>query len=154
MGHQRDLQIELPPRLRQRRHQREALGHRMKEERGESDLGGHPQPGDAARLEEARPDGASACLERPGQRESESDPQERLEPLRRQHIGQQVEGDHARRGRECKRPRPLQHRRPLLREQGDGASEECRAEREARRADHARQLRQSPRNSSRWPSTR
>ncbi len=151
---QRDLEIQLPLRLRERRHQREAFGDGVEDERREPHLGGHAQAGDAARLEDPRAHGARDRLQYPGQREAGADPEQRHQPLRGHHFRQQMEGDHARRGGEGEGARPLQHRRPLARHERDGPAQQRGKERESRRADHAWQLRHSPRSSSRWPSTR
>ncbi len=153
---QRDLQIELPARLRQRRDQRQPFGDRVEDQRRESDLGGDAHPGEPARLEQTGAEGARARLQDPGQRESQSHPEQRGEALRGENFGEQVERDHAGRRGESKGAGPLQHRRPLAREQRDGAAEQRGKQRQPRGQDHASswQSRQRPRNSSRCPRTR
>ena len=153
MGDQRDLQIELTLRLRQRRHQREAFRDGVEDERGKPDFGRHAQAGESASVQEPRTEGARARLQCPRQREAGRHPQERGQPLRGQHFGQQMEGDDSRRGREGERARALEDRRPLARDQRDAAAEQRGKCGQQRGADH-RQLSQRPRSSSRWPRTR
>ena len=156
VGHERDLQIGLPSRPRQGGDEREPLDDGMEEERGETDLGRHPQAGEAAPLEEARADGARGDFENPRQRESCGHPEKRDDTLIGQQLGEQMEGDHSRRRGEGEGAGPLQESRMPPRRQRQAAAEQRGKSSEAGGPQHhqLRQLSQSPRNSRRWPLMR
>ena len=144
----RDFQIEAFPRLRQRRDEREALGHRVEDEGGEADLGRYAQSGQAAPPQEARSDRAREPFQQPGQRESSGHPQQRRHSLRGERLGKQVEGDHARGGREGKGARPLEDAGTLPRDESDRAAQQRGEAGERRGVHHRWHLSQRPRSSS------
>ena len=110
--------------MRERGHQRETFGHGVKDQRREAHLGRDAKVGKAAAPEEPGAKCARACLEHPGQREPCGDPEQRGQPLPRQHLRQEVERDHSRRGRESEGARPLQQRGTPPRREREAAAEQ------------------------------
>jgi len=96
------------------------MGH----QREQADLCGHPRRREAARPQ-PRPQRARAPLEQPRQRESEQRPEQAGGAERFEHLWQQVQTDHTRRGRERERARQLEQHAPPPHGQRESAAEQC-----------------------------
>ena len=125
----------------------EALEQRMEDERGESHLGRDAHAADAMAREQAGAEHARADLQEPGQDEPHRDPDQRRRTELRQHLGQEMEADHAGRGGEGEGARQLQQDRVSTRRDRERAAQQRGSGSEQQALDHAR-------CSSRGPSGR